>query len=276
MSDQTIDGLWISIVAGLALLAVDAALKWAHGRLARGNPVYRVYVLAAIGLCWILFNTAYAYFFPSHSALFIMLSCAAAAWIMRSELHQFWGIGLVGADAQIRSGIDFARALRLVSNSMDFLGVGAAKLTSEAAFEETISRCQRPGKPVRFLLCRPSNEALTGIAQSADHDPQSYQRKVKTSLNMIAKLRNSRAWNIEVRFYHEFPIFRLMFIDDSICLASHYVLGKGAGAELPQLHIVRLRGSRDIDSLYYAFSLYFERLWEQAETWDFASYPEDQ
>jgi hypothetical protein len=67
-----------------------------------------------------------------------------------------------------------------------------------------------------------------------------------------------------------------MFIDDSLCLASHYVLGKGVDTELPQLHIVRLRGSRDVDSLYYAFSSYFERLWEQAEAWDFASYPEDQ
>src|ERR1035441_2312060 len=224
----------------------------------------RAYILAAAGLCWLLLNTAYAYFFPSRSALFILLSCAAAAWVMRSELRQFWGIGLVGADAQIRSGIDFAKALHLVSNSMDFLGVGAAKLTSEPAFEEAISRCQRPGKPVRFLLCRPDDEALAGIAQSADHDPHSYQRKVRTSLNVIAKLKKSRAWNIEVRFYPEFPIFRLMFIDDSLCLASHYVLGKGVDTELPQLHIVRLRGSRDVDSLYYAFSSYFERLWEQA------------
>ena len=226
-----------------------------------------------MGIVWVVVNSAYVYLFPQGAALFILISSAIMAWITRSELHQFWRIGLVGADAQIRHGIDFKKALGLVSNSMDFLGIGAAKLTDErSAFESAIARCQRPERPVRFLLCRPDNDDLQKMAQSADHDRQTYQKKVRASLAMIAELRADRAWNVQVRLYRNFPTFRLMFIDDSICLASHYVLGKGSGAELPQLHVIRLRGSRDVDSLYYAFSSYFERFWADAEPWDYIEY----
>jgi hypothetical protein len=144
---------------------------------------------------------------------------------------------------------------------MDFLGIGAAKLTDEKPeFDAAVGRCQRPERPVRFLLCRPDDEKLIEMAQSAERDRGSYQTKVLDSLRAIADLRNNRAWNVQVRFYREFPTFRLMFIDDAICLASHYVLGKGSGAELPQLHVVKPKGSRDVDSLYYGFNSYFNRL----------------
>ncbi len=273
MSHQDLESFWINIAAGLALLALDGLLKWGHRRITRGNPVYRKYIISALGSCWLALNAAYIHFFRVGAAIFMVLSSAAMAWIIWSEFRQYWRIGLVGADAQIASGLDFRTSLRMVSNSLDFLGIGASKLSAERpAFEAAISRCQRPDRPVRFLLCRPDNDRLRQMAQSADQDEASYQKRVRESLRTIADLRINRAWNIEVRFYREFPTFRLMFIDDSICLASHYVLGKGSGAQLPQLHIVKLRGSRDVHSLYYAFSSYFERFWSEAQPWDFREY----
>jgi len=158
---------------------------------------------------------------------------------------------------------------------LDFLGIGGAKLTDQVTeFEEAIGRCNRPDRPVRFLLCRPNHPDLEKMAQSANKEPALYKKTVHDSLRAIADLRNGRAWNIRVRFYAEVPTFRLMFVDDSLCLASYYVLGKGTGAELPQLHVVRLRGSRDVDSLYFAFSSYFDRIWSDAvgEEWDFHQY----
>jgi hypothetical protein len=125
---------------------------------------------------------------------------------------------------------------------------------------------------VRFLLCRPDSEQLKRLAQSAERDQTSFQKKVQESLRTLADLKARRAWNIQAKFYKDFPTFRLMFIDDSICLASHYVLGKGLDVELPQLHVVRLQGHRDVDSLYYALNSYFERYWNEAEEWDFSRY----
>jgi hypothetical protein len=273
MSNQAIEGFWVNIIAGVVLLGLTAVLKWMHRRLARSNPADRVWHVSLLGLCWVLMNTVCAYFVARSAALIVFLSSVLIVWIVRPELNQFWRIGLVGADDQIRSGINFRRALGIVSNSMDFLGIGAAKLTDEKPeFDAAVGRCQRPERPVRFLLCRPDDEKLIEMAQSAERDRGSYQTKVLDSLRAIADLRNNRAWNVQVRFYREFPTFRLMFIDDAICLASHYVLGKGSGAELPQLHVVKPKGSRDVDSLYYGFNSYFNRFWENAEEWDFKQY----
>jgi hypothetical protein len=277
MSDQGLESFWINIAAGVVLLAIVAVLKWSHARWSTGNPAYRRFVLAGVGLCWIVLNSAYAYVCRSGTFLFIFLSSAVLVWIVHSELNQFWRIGLVGADRQIASGIDFQKALRLASSSLDFLGIGAGKLTDQRPeFEEAVGRCNRPDRPVRFLLCRPNHPDLGKMALSANKEPALYKKTVHDSLRMIADLRNRRAWNIRVRFYAEVPTFRLMFVDDSICLASYYVLGKGTGAELPQLHVVRLRGSRDVDSLYFAFSSYFDRIWSDAagEEWDFRQYLE--
>jgi len=275
MSDENLTSFWINIAAGVALLLLDAGLKWGYARLAKGHPTYRRQSLGAVGLFWISLNVIFVHFITSGSALFIFVSSIVLVWIVYSELNQFWRIGLIGADRQIGSGIDFRRALRLASSSLDFLGIGAAKLTGERpTFEEALKRCNRPDRAVRFLLCRPDNENLLRMAQSADQGITSYKKRVEESLRMIADLKNNRAWNIEVRFYRQFPTFRLMFVNDSICLASHYVLGKGYGAELPQLHVVRLQGARDVDSLYYAFSSYFDRFWSDAEPWDFQLYIE--
>jgi hypothetical protein len=63
-----------------------------------------------------------------------------------------------------------------------------------------------------------------------------------------------------------------MFINDETCLASHYVLGKGDGSNLPQLQIVRSSSSTEMTSLYYGFHEYFESIWEDADEWNLGEY----
>lgn len=77
-----------------------------------------------------------------------------------------------------------------------------------------------------------------------------------------------------MRLYKDFQAFRLMLINDSICLMSYYVLGKGDGSNLPQLHIVKTASDRDVDSLYYGFSAYFWKLWDDSQEWNFRDFIE--
>jgi hypothetical protein len=44
-----------------------------------------------------------------------------------------------------------------------------------------VGRCQRPSRPVRFLLCRPDSDKLIEMAQSAEKDRDLYQKKVLDS-----------------------------------------------------------------------------------------------
>ena len=268
---QSVGSLLVNILAGLVLIFLE---KWLLPKLDRGNPLYRRYRLPFIGILWLIANLIYAHFLSESAPIFLIVTSAIISWIIYRELNQFWCLGVVGADRETRLGINHEKALNLCTSSMDFLGIGGGKLRAyQSAFEAAIDRCSRPDRSIRFLLCRPNNEGLKRIAQSAGRDELSYQKVVQESLRMIAHLKNERAKNIQVRLYQDFPVFRLMFINDAICLASHYVLGKGGdGSEAPQLHIVKASKSRDVESLYYAFSSYYERLWQESEIWDFQSY----
>ena len=267
---QSLQSFLISVLAGLLLIVLE---KWLFPRLAKNSPLYRKYYLFVFLCLFVILNIIYKSYFPQRFWDFVLITAIIFGWIIFRELNQFWVLGMVGADRETRLGISYKKALSLCTSSFDFLGIGAGKLRSEqSAFEAAIDRCSRPDRSIRFLLCRPDSEGLRRIAQSAGRSEDSYRKVVLESLRTLAILKNERAKNIQVRLYTEFPVFRLMFINDEICLASHYVLGKGGdGSNAPQIHIVKTK-SPDIESLYYGFHWYFERIWQDSIDWDFKTY----
>ena len=267
-----------NITAGLLVHAIYAAIlvaiRVARRRLDRASPVARQMVLALVVLVTLAGNIVLFYItghlFPIFSSTLLLLAFSML-WF---QLRQFWDVGLIGADRTIRGGLDYTRSLKMCKNSLSFLGVGARKLTEHASeFEAAMQRCHRANRPIRLLLCKPDNEILKTAAQNAKRPPDEYAHRVQESLRAIADYRNRRRWNIEVRFYDvPRPLFRLMFIDGWLCLASHYVFGEGDGSEWPQLHVRRSAAERDVNSLYHPFEQYFDELWDNAEIWNFARY----
>jgi hypothetical protein len=249
-----------------------ALARWSTLAVAGGDPRHRKLSLLIVVVLWLISNGIYFFFALPLYTLFLLATTLVGGWVCYRELHQFWRVDLVGADARIRDGVNYEKSLQMCTTSLDFLGIGASKLTSnQAAFQAAIDRCDRPGRSIRLLLSRPDNEGLRKVARKAGADPEAYQARVRRSLSTIAQLK-AQEKNIRVRLYKDFPAFRLMFINDEVCLASHYVLGKGEGSDLPQLHIVKTSASRDVTSLYYAFHEYFESIWDESLDWDFASY----
>jgi len=266
-----------NLLSGVLSNAVFALCCWGAKKvsttLERRNPLYRKVLLLTLLVLWIVLDIfLYTHLSGYRFLLASTFSFVVAAFFTWKELNQFWELGLIGADRQISKGIDFKRSLALCSNSLEFLGIGASKLTREPNFESTMQRCHRSHTPIRFLLCDPQSPELQQIARQAGRDPEEYQRTVRDSLRIIAQQNKDRARNIEVRFYRRLPLFRLMFIDGWLCLASHYVFGEGEGSQWPQLHIRKLRSRRDVESLYEPFRRYFQELWDEATEWDFASY----
>lgn len=192
-------------------------------------------------------------------------------WRRRQELRT---VGVRGADREIRQGIDYKRALSLCKTRLKFLGTGADKLTKEVELEKAVARCPAE-RPVMFLLCEPTHDCLEDAAKRFGVDREEYKKRVINSLRRLAALKNRFA-NIEVRFYPEFQIFRLMFIDDAVCLFSYNVMGKGDGSQLPQLHIVKPLGSDETLSFYNPLERYFDDLWERSREWDFHEYLKDE
>ena len=243
--------------------------------LEKRSPVYRKVLLVALAILWVSLHIFFYFSLTGFRFLFAsILSFVVAAYFAWNELDQFWQLGLIGADREISDGIDFKRSLDLCSNSLEFLGIGASKLTRQNNFDEVMGRCHRSHTPIKFLLCDPNNPELQRIAMQAGRDPGEYQRTVRESLRIVAQQKKFRARNIEVRFYQRLPLFRLMFIDEWLCLASPYVFGEGEGGQWPQLHVRRMPSQRDVESLYEPFRRYFQELWRESADWDFISHLE--
>jgi hypothetical protein len=178
--------------------------------------------------------------------------------------------GIYGAYQKTAEGVDFETSLSLVQSKLDFLGIGADKLTRSAQFEQALLRVSRAGSPVRMLLSAPDNPILRAAANRAGLNPKLYQSRVKESLQRIARLRIDKNFNIEVRFYvaaseKDYQQFRLMFIDERFCLVSHTVWDTSDGTDNPQIVLVA-KGENRTRQLIAAFSDHFERVWNDQST----------
>ncbi|NJL71846.1 MAG: hypothetical protein HC888_09640 [Candidatus Competibacteraceae bacterium] len=213
------------------------------------------------------------------SLIFLLVVTTVTVFFQLRPLVQ---VGIVGVDRQVQVGLGYASSLKLCNNSIWFMGTGASKLTELPEFGDAVKRCNRPSSsiPLRFLLAHPGNEYITAAARRAgERDQRVYSDKIIRSLDIIRELRNNLDLNLEVRFFipdrkDDFPWFRMMFLDDRLCLVSYNVYGKGNGRQLPQLHIRRLEDGDETRGFYYVFHQYFEREWAKALPWDFtSSYP---
>lgn len=273
VADSTTRDVAIGVVGNAIFWTLLAVGQIVYAKTAKQNPAHRRLRFGLMILCWVVFVVLAlrTQIWP----WFLVISLIPIAIIVGSELNQFWKIGLVGADQEVRTGIDYVKALSMCQNSLDFLGIGAGKLVqNQSEFKLAIDRCNREDRPVRLLLIQPTDPGLERIAKMAGKDPQAYRKGVMESLRFIARLRNEDQKNIQVRLYKDFQAFRLMLINDSICLMSYYILGKGDGSNLPQLHIVKTASALDVESLYYGFSTYFGKMWDDSQEWNFRDFIE--
>jgi len=152
-----------------------------------------------------------------------------------------------------------------------FLGTGASKLTSSAEFDSAIRRCNRPERPMRFLLLDPKSPVLKTTALSDGQRDSQYQERVRTSLSKLALLVKRDKMNIQVRLYSSpssLDVFRCMFINDNVCLLSYNASGRNEGRNLPQIIITDFDETDNRSSFFYPMKQHFERRWEQADDWN--------
>ena len=221
-----------------------------------------------------------------HSALFVALYiaigrpsevwayCLALIGVLVTSLLILRGYiftGISGVYLTTEKGIGYKRSLEMANHSIDFLGIGGDKLTSLPEFVPAMRRCAVDGREVRFLLSPPSNTLLETLARRNNTDPKAYEDKVKASLRRIAEARKTYSLNIKVKFYpvkhkKDLQLFRLMFINNSICLWSWTIWGAHAGYENPQVILSKRSRLPGAKPAYRAFADYFENVWIDAES----------
>jgi hypothetical protein len=277
LTPSFVEGVLSALAATAIWLALDLVARqlWKIGQLShlltfRLSPFHKYLIVViystTLGIICIIFTDRYYLFF-------VLLALGAIIYPLR-WVYSSSQVGLYRVDTAVSTGIDYARALRLAKNSIDFLGTGAFKLTTSAEFEPAIARCNRQDRPIRFLLSHPGNPALVRAAAQAGDSPRTYQHRVQQSLSRLADLKLRRQMNIDVRFYQsvitdESPeTFRLMIIDDAICLCSYNIYGRGEGRDAPQLMFRNSLNADNTKLFYICFQQYFESKWAASNAWN--------
>ena len=164
--------IYINVLSEFIAAALLALLAWLRAKfifqLARANPrlpalTFTVLAVLLAGVSVIAVMVAPSKVWASAIIVMTWLVFIYFSW---RELRQFWDVGVKGADVRIDRGIDYKKALELCHNYLDFLGVGASKLTRLDEFDKAVLRC-RPDKPIRLLLLSPSDDSLSRAARRA-------------------------------------------------------------------------------------------------------------
>ena len=275
-----------SVVGSVIVAVLSGLFFWLRKKyslvLSRRDPRIPSYLLGSIIIIWFFAGIFIHYLVFTNDSLLWLLP-VYLVWSF-SLVYYFWNrrqefrtVGIKGADKEVRHGIDYKRSLKLCNNRLKFLGIGASKLTEQKEFEEAIRRCA-PDQPIKFLLCKPTHDCLVEAAKRFGVDRDKYKNRVISSLRVITDLKTNYK-NIEVRFYPRIQLFRIMLIDDSLCLFSYNVMGQGDGSQLPQLHISKSSQlQREGNTFYYPFERYFDELWDDpaTEEWNFSKYLENE
>lgn len=247
---------------------VIAVLIYVGKRVSRArflaNYSLRARLIVAIGLLAILCAAGVLLNFSAVVLLVFVFATFAILvfWVLRD----LSSVGITNAFATTRQGVSAEDSLRLVKHDLAFLGIGAKKLTATDEFDAMLRRCTEAGGSLKFLLSSPENTALEELARRNGRDDLSYRSRVKESIREIFKRATAAGAAFEVRLYDlnqeiALPHFRLMFIDDRLCVFSQLVWSGGEGLDNPQL-ILRRNDSSAGSSLYKGYWDYFETLWE--------------
>ena len=214
------------------------------------------------------------------SGILVLVVAVASIVLGWWALRGLFRVGLIDAFSRTSSGIEPAASLKLAHESIEFLGIGANKLTTDPEFEAAIRRCSSGGngQTCRFLLTPPSNNFLETLALRNGGNATAYKDKVTESLKIFANLKINKKLSLDVRFYKsgegsEFQQFRLMILNDDLCLTSWTVWDDKLGMNNPQ--IILRRASKVADqkaTLFKAFKEHFEVMWQEGEVVDLKEY----
>lgn len=206
-----------------------------------------------------------ALYFGVNPAVIIIGTVFGQIAISFYALRSLADVGLLNAFQTTRDGLSAGASLKLANKSISFLGIGAKKLIDDDEFDAAIRRVKDSGGNLQFLLSSPDNPALEDIARRNNRYNTAYKSRVRESISEIHNRTKMLGVRCEIRIYSlsnriALPHFRLMFIDDEICLFSQLVWNDSEGLDNPQL-IVRRKPTSQASSLYIGYKSYFDDLW---------------
>lgn len=174
-------------------------------------------------------------------------------------------LGILDFVPQLRGSIfEPSSCVKMVQRKLFFIGILGSKWVIEphvrSEFVSMLGRVAARSGSVRFLLIDPAGDYFTRLSTLRDG-------AISTDSIPIWQELALQHPGLEVRLYNQWPCFRLIFIDGKTLAVSRYKIDQEGyyrskyGWEAPHV-LVGVDGQW---SLYDAFDLYFDQVWEKAK-----------
>lgn len=160
--------------------------------------------------------------------------------------------GLIAINSSDSTKIGIVEVVPQLRHSFSFWGISAKRTISSLPFRTLLNEIQKTNIKIRFLLFDPNSENVERKAKDESDSPEAWKRDISATIERIKELINKYPNNIELHIYSEFPIWRIMFIDESSAIVHYFPSGK-QGPESPQL-IVDKRENSLFEPLFKEFN----------------------
>lgn len=251
----------------LVAAAVLAVLFYVYRKISKATFLVRYSLRKRLFVAVAILATLVGIGIALHADPFVLLGFSFIGFglLVTWVLKDISKVGITNAFETTAQGVSALASLKEVKRELVFLGIGARKLTETSEFDAMLSRCKAAGGTLKFLLSSPENTALENIAKLNGRNDLSYRSRVKESIREIFTRAEVSGVDFEVRLYDlkqkiSLPHFRLMFIDDKLCVFSQLVWNTAEGLDNPQL-ILKRNASSAGSSLYQGYREYYDDLW---------------
>lgn len=145
-----------------------------------------------------------------------------------------------------------------------FLGVSAGT-TSKIQFLEkhlkSLSKLQQSEYCVRFLLLDPNSDQLAKAAleEEKNESPRTWKGDIETQIGRLKDFAAAHNVRIEIRTYDQFPIWRMIIVDDKKVALNYYLPATRRNSS-PTLFL-----EYDETGLIHAAKREFDRIWDSGK-----------
>ncbi|MDB2438788.1 DUF5919 domain-containing protein [Hellea sp.] len=178
------------------------------------------------------------------------------------RIHVLRSLGIRNWEKTLSQGTTTKKCIAKSHTSLNFLGIASTKwLKEEREFRKMLIRHANTGGRARFLLMQPYGEACIEFEKIKNVPEGSISQSIIKNIDALLDYK-SEGYNVEVKLYDRKPHFRLTMVDTNFATVGIYSYSTHSGQNSPQI----ILGQAPQEwSFYFAFSSYYERLWEDAK-----------
>lgn len=257
-------GLATALIQTLLIGGLQLIWQWMSNKFSRVNGgllfVNRKYYIIISHFILAFVAAGVVYILPEAFSAVLTVAISVGWVLLLLELKRFWSLGLTHTQTKVPL-YTYATSLKLSHSDFRLIGVNGFNFCKLVELEGAVRRiCDSSGR-LQLLLCHPDSEALTEAAIQRGHKDDFYKNQALYSLGRLIALSQRYPNVLDIKIYEastvqELPIFRAMFLNEQVCVASIAVYGRpDNGRSLPQIladgHARRGRYMYDVLLRYY-------------------------